>query len=452
MTGRSARSSSAASHPRKGDTAGAQEAAARVLSLSEQLYTSVLEGGTEAEAIAAAGFVRASLLRYIGLFDDDADDDRTYAALLRWKGASRRAMVLRREEMLVQGDAESTELLSDLAAIRQRLAATVLSEELDAESRATTTLDLERERNQLERALASRSSGLAAAWSDASLDDIQAALDPDVALVDYSVAGTAGSFRLTAFVVTREGLQRVDLPVAPSDVRAAVQTWRERLVGASFSPRVDAAGTAVRELLWDPVVPALGGRDRVIVVPTGSAATVPWAALPVGGGRYLVEDVTLAYLDRAQDVVPRTDRSVGEGALVVGGVDYGQTSEDGLVAMLRGGSGGFGALPGATEEAESVVKRLQRYGEVDYLTGDAPTERVTEAAIEGRRYVHVATHGFFIPSGEREAAPVVRSGLVLAGANATHDLAGEDGLWTADEVATVDLRATELVVLSACET
>ena len=86
------------------------------------------------------------------------------------------------------------------------------------------------------------------------------------------------------------------------------------------------------------------------------------------------------------------------------------------------------------------------------------------------RILHVATHGFFFPDpassnpakgGEPAFKvsdnPMIRSGLILAGANHAWKtglpLANlEDGILTAYEISQLDLRHTDLVVLSACET
>jgi CHAT domain-containing protein len=101
------------------------------------------------------------------------------------------------------------------------------------------------------------------------------------------------------------------------------------------------------------------------------------------------------------------------------------------------------------------------------------------------RFIHLATHGFFADEkfrsmfghdvqgeqlfgGEdlvtaRQAGvtarnPLILSGVVLAGANLpprTDELGlptGEDGILTAEEIVNLDLRGTDLVVLSACDT
>jgi CHAT domain-containing protein len=90
--------------------------------------------------------------------------------------------------------------------------------------------------------------------------------------------------------------------------------------------------------------------------------------------------------------------------------------------------------------------------------------------VHSPRILHLATHGFYypppaadqgLPSGRSaesrlraSADALLRSGLVLAGANAPappDDSRAEDGWLTAEEAALLDLRGTELVVLSACE-
>jgi len=82
----------------------------------------------------------------------------------------------------------------------------------------------------------------------------------------------------------------------------------------------------------------------------------------------------------------------------------------------------------------------------------------------------MATHGFFLNDLQMKAVlrragfgvetaplplgenPLLRSGLALAGANARHSGATDDGILTAAEAAQLDLLGTQLVVLSACET
>jgi CHAT domain-containing protein len=118
-------------------------------------------------------------------------------------------------------------------------------------------------------------------------------------------------------------------------------------------------------------------------------------------------------------------------------------------------------------------------GRATILSGRSATETAVKTAVDGRRVVHLATHGFFLGencapavSGSRAAGstptvpkgpdamervpenPLLLSGLAFAGANrgraARPD--DDDGILTAEEVASLNLTGVEWAVLSACGT
>ncbi len=140
----------------------------------------------------------------------------------------------------------------------------------------------------------------------------------------------------------------------------------------------------------------------------------------------------------------------------------------------------FHRLPGTRAEGKQVAALL----DVSPWLDATALEGRLKTACRSPRILHLATHGFFLPDQQRDLNqgnrdmtlmpsgdamgsgrfsgpmmenPMLRSGLALAGAN-TWLKAGnppeeaEDGLLTAEDVTGLDLLATELVVLSACET
>ncbi|HWM87920.1 MAG TPA: CHAT domain-containing protein, partial [Kofleriaceae bacterium] len=157
-------------------------------------------------------------------------------------------------------------------------------------------------------------------------------------------------------------------------------------------------------------------------------------------------------------------RAAGKGARTAG--SRGRRSRD-----LRGKK--WERLPGTAEEADALSRLLDG---VQVLRGTRATEGALKK-VAGPRILHIATHGFFLPAEPPPAAeagpspgapapvlpgqaaeastgpenPLLRSGLVLAGANRLSS-AGDDGILTALEAAGLDLWGTQMVVLSACET
>ncbi|MFY0605455.1 MAG: CHAT domain-containing protein [Cyclobacteriaceae bacterium] len=125
-------------------------------------------------------------------------------------------------------------------------------------------------------------------------------------------------------------------------------------------------------------------------------------------------------------------------------------------------------LPGTKIEVNLIdsLYQTKNTAVTKYMSNVALEDSIK--VLRSPKVLHIATHGFFLESdteheGEKDSYvqnPLLRSGLVLAGANSyiaegviseeiPHD---EDGILTAFEAMNLDLNNTELVVMSACET
>lgn len=123
-------------------------------------------------------------------------------------------------------------------------------------------------------------------------------------------------------------------------------------------------------------------------------------------------------------------------------------------------------LPETGLEALNVTGLWKReYSDelVETFIGLLASEEQFKNSAHGKRAIHVATHGYYLQASCGETLtssvsenPLLLSGLLLAGANLHgrdfDSLDAEDGILTALEVSAMDLRGTDLVVLSACET
>ena len=103
-------------------------------------------------------------------------------------------------------------------------------------------------------------------------------------------------------------------------------------------------------------------------------------------------------------------------------------------------------LPGTALEGEKVSKIIKS----KLLTRDDATS-IAVMNYESPEILHIASHSFFISDDEFIGDPLLRSGVVLAGANNSFKDNKDDGYLTALEFSKLNLQGTELVVISGCD-
>ena len=196
-------------------------------------------------------------------------------------------------------------------------------------------------------------------------------------------------------------------------------------------------------------------------------------------GKYILETTKIKLVNNTRELLnPVKPSSNNLRAALFGRPDFNHVQNETPAASVNRSPSdleslimnGIADLPGTEEEVNKInsLLRDQKWESTIYL-GDKTTEKAIKQQ-KDLRVLHIATHGFFIPieTGKdpimlspdlRQPGknPLLRSGLILSGAQRSlqsdpSKRNGEDGILTAYEVMNLNLDATELVILSACET
>jgi len=444
---------------------------------------------------------------------DDATD-RVWDSVIRSRAMVLDEVAARRRDLTPGADADVDSRIEALKTARSDLARLLVAgTSTDREQYVEDVHTAQQKRARAERALAEKSLALRRKQvrQRIGLSDVAAALPRSTALVAYTryhrkeygvtsppwARHPSVAHYLALILEGAEARPRI-VDLGPSErIDEKVLAWKAQagnrpplvpLAARQAEARYREAGEQLRRLVWDPVAAHLGRSQQVIVVPEGSVHLVSFSTLPVGEREYLAEAGPLIhYLSAERDLV-RTRRSEnrGRGLLALGGPNFGTRGTtapretegcDGLSGLE------FSPLHAARTEVEGIAALWQETTTdappegVRVLTGDEATEAAIRRLAPGRQVLHLATHGFFAQNrcgpvrrtepgatglqqtfGEETARrilndPLLLSGLALAGANSRDATeADQDGILTAEEVATLDLSGVEWVVLSACET
>lgn len=318
--------------------------------------------------------------------------------------------------------------------------------------------------------------------------------------------------------VVRLGSAR-SIDYAIEDLQDAMAASARLIAGEGEAKAAEAIDTQldiVSVWLHQPLEEHVANFRHLLIAPDASLWFVPWGALRLGDGRYAIEQHCVSYLLSGRNVLSEGSEKATGPALILANPDYNLARVDTRVAARQLASepgadveqraatlanAWWSALPGTAAEAQAITPKLTAYlnsAPQLYMEGQA-LEGVVKAA-QRPRVLILSTHGFFLGQdgegggrslkfveespvaggGNRTVAvrnryvtaapraarltgklataaenPLLRCGLVLAGANVHEASAqdkGDDGILTALEIVGTDLRGTELVVLSACET
>lgn len=254
-----------------------------------------------------------------------------------------------------------------------------------------------------------------------TVEELMRAQARDQATLSYFVAGES----VWVFVARRDRFGVKRLPVG----RAELQSLANALSAALTGPRDESWRPLARrahEALLGPLGAELRGASTLTVVPHGFLANVPFAALIGPEGKPIVRRVRVSYAPSASLYRSLTGRrllSDRPRMLAVGDPRYPKPWPD---------------LPSAEAEARAL-SRL--FGGSMLLAGVGATEDRFYDVYRGFNIFHFATHGMMAGALTAEASSLVLTPSPL-----------NDGYLTAAEIAGLDLSASYLTVLSACET
>jgi len=380
-----------------------------------------------------------------------------------------------RERILSGKDPKLVALYQQWQRVSEQLAHAYTLSRADQTEAGLRPDSLEGVRSGLEKRLSAASAEFAGALSAAppTWEKVAAALAPGEAAVELVRVRTydarfTGGVTYAALVVTAGGRPTVVSTTTGAELEGRALARYRRAI-RSKSADTDSYGA-----YWAWLAPALANVKTAFVAPDGVYNQISLPTLRAPEGRYVLDQLALRTLVSTRDLpgVKAPKANAAKTATLVGAADFGVIGTSASGSTERAVEKTIEPLPGTLTEVTQIQALLRTAGWAPSLLTAANASELKVKGVAAPRLLHVATHGFFLPdvgeSGtlvfgvqpERAAEnPLLRSGLLLAGAeravqqiDGVAPQPGDNGVLTAFEALTLNLRGTDLVVLSACET
>lgn len=271
---------------------------------------------------------------------------------------------------------------------------------------------------------------------------------PDTAVLFYAHDGD----ELAIYLIDRGGLMVADVTAMPAtaigdaaigfrlgiDVDGLTRTrapvWRgaagsEPTLAAREAPVADPTGARLAALLLPaPVRARLGDVRHLIIVGGGAIGTIPFAALPIGDTRQLIDQTSISVASGLFDI-DQMIRSWG------GRAEFSNPLIVGNPTVPRTPDWQVASLPGAEREAKLLAEAVG----AEALTGRQATRALVAERMPQASVLYIAAHGVSNPLD-----PLRGGFLMLSGPNEN------EAFLRAGDLQTWPLTAS-LAVLSACQ-
>ncbi|WP_420576465.1 CHAT domain-containing protein [Ekhidna sp.] len=449
--------------------------------------------------------------QYVSFIEETSREDKEligeiYNYQLSLKGLIMYATSKVRESILSSGDDVLIAKYENWVSQKEQLAKLFSATDIELDERNKKIDSLTERSNELEEELSKSSKVFGKNFANRKLtwQDVQKTLKPGEAAIEmvrYRNFSTDSAGVFTDEVHYAALIVKADTEDFPEMVilRNGAQMENKYLANYRNAIKYKIAEDYSYRLFWRPIANRLGDVKKIYLAPDGVYNQISIYTLRNPATKsYLIDELDLSIVTNTKDLLAEADINNGSGSVFFGYPNYNMGTEDedseeagnGGRGMRSGGTGtlergatvprgirgnlvrymrsfnGLAMLPGTKKEVElidSLYTKKSKEAEV-YLLEEAVENKLKE--IKNPSTLHIATHGFFLELDPDDASndkyvenPLLRSGLVLAGANSfirTGELderqGTDDGILTAFEAMNLNLDETDIVVLSACET
>ncbi len=324
---------------------------------------------------------------------------------------------------------------------------------------------------------------------DPSWEQVRDKLQKDEAAIEFVY-----SYNHIMALILRSGCMKpIAVQLTSMDSLSAMLKALEANSSAQMAKRLYSdQSTTLYSMLWQPMEEHLQDVKTIYMSQPGILGYLSFEAFALSDGYYLMDKYDLHHLTTTAELLKETKETKPKSIMLMADIYYSDSQQ--LLAVSGGGTRGdedeedvaledfergassdhFKYLKHTAEELEAISNELQKHetlkGGITVKEKKDATESAFRQLVSAKSpdVIHLATHGFlvsdfakavkipFYAKNPQNVNFMNCSGVALADAETTWRGAEkdekDDGILTAEEVSRMNLRNTQLVTLSACET